>query len=160
MRPSASAVAARTAASGSERRLESGSTSPLSPSAPSFSTAERRDLALDDLSCFRVHHCISPGNERARSVPRERLRWRHFPLESEQWSLCLRTFRSCIRPQTKANPRNMQIYRRTFLKTAAVATAGLAVEPVSAAESTASARPKLGISTYSYWHFRQPKIPV
>lgn len=53
--------------------------------------------------------------------------------------------------------------RRTFLKTASATTAFAGINvPVHSAgtSSTSSAKPKLGISTYSYWHFRDPKTPV
>ncbi|HYT61983.1 MAG TPA: sugar phosphate isomerase/epimerase family protein [Haliangiales bacterium] len=56
----------------------------------------------------------------------------------------------------------MKLTRRTFFATAACAAAAAA----SGAESTPSAKPasdkriKLGISTYSYWHFRPPKISI
>ena len=56
----------------------------------------------------------------------------------------------------------MESRRRTFLKTAALGAMALTAK-TSAAEKTASiqqAKPKLGISTYSYWHFREPKVPV
>jgi len=43
--------------------------------------------------------------------------------------------------------------RRQFLNTAALAT--LATPTLAA-----PAKPKLGISSYSYWHFRAPKVPI
>lgn len=55
----------------------------------------------------------------------------------------------------------METNRRTFLKTAALASTGAAVGPVSTdAAEPPKTRPRLGISTYSYWHFRDPKTPV
>ena len=54
----------------------------------------------------------------------------------------------------------METNRRTFLKTAALAAGAGAIQPVQAADANAKARPRLGISTYSYWHFRNPKTPV
>jgi sugar phosphate isomerase/epimerase len=55
----------------------------------------------------------------------------------------------------------METRRRTFLKTAALGAMALTAK-TAAAEKTApvAAKPKLGISTYSYWHFREPKVPV
>ena len=57
--------------------------------------------------------------------------------------------------------------RRTFFSRLGLAAAGLAVTPhvVRTAEPEAqTARParkvKLGISTYSYWHFRPPKVSI
>ncbi len=56
----------------------------------------------------------------------------------------------------------MKLTRRTFFATAACAAAAAA----SGAETTPSAKPandkriKLGISTYSYWHFRPPKVSI
>ena len=53
--------------------------------------------------------------------------------------------------------------RRDFLKTGA-AVGSLASGPLAIhaadARATSKAKPKLGISTYSYWHFRDPKVPV
>lgn len=59
--------------------------------------------------------------------------------------------------------------RRNFLNVAAAAgltsVAGC-VSPSGRSKATAetsrkaTAAPKLGISTYSYWHFREPKVPV
>jgi L-ribulose-5-phosphate 3-epimerase len=48
--------------------------------------------------------------------------------------------------------------RRQFINTSAVA-AGVLATP---ARSAAPAKPKvkLGISSYSYWHFRAPKVPI
>lgn len=48
--------------------------------------------------------------------------------------------------------------RRTFLNTIAI---GAALTP-GAAMATTSPKPKvkLGISSYSYWHFRNPKVPI
>jgi len=58
----------------------------------------------------------------------------------------------------------MQLSRRNFL-TAAGLTAGslslgAAPEPASSKSSAASKRVKLGLSTYSYWHFRPPKVSI
>jgi L-ribulose-5-phosphate 3-epimerase len=52
--------------------------------------------------------------------------------------------------------------RRDFLKTAGLVAAapwagGLTTE---AASEMAVIKPKLGISTYSYWHFKDPKTPI
>jgi sugar phosphate isomerase/epimerase len=57
----------------------------------------------------------------------------------------------------------MKARRRAFLKTAvAGAVAAMATPKIRAADrdATTKAKPKLGISTYSYWHFREPKVPV
>ncbi len=57
----------------------------------------------------------------------------------------------------------MSITRRNFLTAATLAAAvpTLAVNPASAA-TRASAKPrlKLGISSYSYWHFRTERVPI
>lgn len=53
--------------------------------------------------------------------------------------------------------------RRTFFATTAAAGAGLAL-PATAKEAagpeSTRKRIKLGVCTYSYWHFRDPKAPV
>jgi L-ribulose-5-phosphate 3-epimerase len=56
----------------------------------------------------------------------------------------------------------MNTARRNFLKTGLLGGAALAVGSTTAAEQTkvSAASPKLGISTYSYWHFREPKVTV
>jgi L-ribulose-5-phosphate 3-epimerase len=55
----------------------------------------------------------------------------------------------------------MQTQRRNFLKSAVLAAGALALPPLQSAESSkARPKPKLGISTYSYWHFRDPKTPI
>ena len=53
--------------------------------------------------------------------------------------------------------------RRTFFATTAVAGAGLALPATAKAPADAvpaRQRIKLGVCTYSYWHFRDPKVPV
>jgi L-ribulose-5-phosphate 3-epimerase len=52
--------------------------------------------------------------------------------------------------------------RRDFLKTAALAAGAplMAELPMHAAGETPAVKPKLGISTYSYWHFKDPKTPI
>ncbi|HSH15395.1 MAG TPA: TIM barrel protein [Verrucomicrobiae bacterium] len=54
--------------------------------------------------------------------------------------------------------------RRQFFAGAAVATGALAttLSPVAAQAAAVPGKPevKLGISTYSYWHFRDPKVPI
>jgi len=51
--------------------------------------------------------------------------------------------------------------RRQFLSTAGLATGALATRSTAAAEKSASKpRVKLAIATYSYWHFREPKISI
>jgi sugar phosphate isomerase/epimerase len=56
----------------------------------------------------------------------------------------------------------MKLPRRTFLATASCAAASLALgAPRAASAAPASTRRmKLGISTYSYWHFRPPKVSI
>jgi len=57
----------------------------------------------------------------------------------------------------------MNLTRRSFLATATCATAATALgqEPKpSPRPSPGKHRIKLGISTYSYWHFRDPKISI
>ncbi|MCX8156215.1 MAG: sugar phosphate isomerase/epimerase [Verrucomicrobiae bacterium] len=53
--------------------------------------------------------------------------------------------------------------RRNFLQHAALAAAAAAL-PTAAARAAAPTPPapkvKLGISSYSYWHFRTPKVPI
>ena len=55
----------------------------------------------------------------------------------------------------------MQLNRRKFLATAALAAAvpSLGAAPAAAA-APAKKRIKLGISTYSYWHFKTAKVPI
>jgi sugar phosphate isomerase/epimerase len=56
----------------------------------------------------------------------------------------------------------MEHNRRSFLTSTLLGAAGLAA-PTWAAETTpspANARIKLGISSYSYWHFRPSKVPI
>ncbi len=54
--------------------------------------------------------------------------------------------------------------RRNFFATSAAATGalatGLVVPPASAATPASKPRVKLGLSTYSYWHFRDPKVSI
>jgi sugar phosphate isomerase/epimerase len=51
--------------------------------------------------------------------------------------------------------------RRDFLGTAALAAAAIATGSARAANAAPStAKVKLGVSTYSYWHFRTAKVPV
>ena len=58
----------------------------------------------------------------------------------------------------------MQLSRRNFLTAAGLAAGslslGAAPEPASSKSSAASKRVKLGLSTYSYWHFRPPKVSI
>jgi len=58
----------------------------------------------------------------------------------------------------------MQLSRRNFLATAGLAAGSLSLgaspEPASSKSSAASKRVKLGLSTYSYWHFRPPKVSI
>ncbi len=52
--------------------------------------------------------------------------------------------------------------RRRFLATAAAASGAMAVTLTPSTAQAAAVKPKvkLGISTYSYWHFRDPKVPI
>jgi L-ribulose-5-phosphate 3-epimerase len=55
----------------------------------------------------------------------------------------------------------MSLSRRHFLASSLVTAAGLSVSPAAvAAEKTGSQRVKLGISSYSYWHFKPQKVPI
>jgi L-ribulose-5-phosphate 3-epimerase len=58
----------------------------------------------------------------------------------------------------------MKLNRRSFLGTAAASSAALLATPASlqsAARPARTSKPvKLGISSYSYWHFRTPKVPM
>ena len=55
----------------------------------------------------------------------------------------------------------MNTTRRSFLAAAALGSVGLALPAPAASPSVPSkARVKLGISTYSYWHFRTAKVPI
>ena len=49
--------------------------------------------------------------------------------------------------------------RRSFLKSAALVTAGLSVQPLSPAPVLAP-KIKLSVSSYSYWHFKGDKFPI
>ena len=50
--------------------------------------------------------------------------------------------------------------RRAFLATAALASAGATLRAAPAARPSPSKRVKLGISTYSYWHFKTDRVPI
>ena len=56
----------------------------------------------------------------------------------------------------------MNISRRNFLAAASLAAAvpTVAVSPVQAATKPAAKRIKLGISSYSYWHFKTERVPI
>lgn len=58
----------------------------------------------------------------------------------------------------------MKLPRRTFLATATLAVANASLRGADQGASTKPAiskkRPKLGLSSYSYWHFRPPKISI
>jgi L-ribulose-5-phosphate 3-epimerase len=55
----------------------------------------------------------------------------------------------------------MNLTRRNFLVTAGVAGLGLSTNSVNAAvKPSFKKRIKLGISTYSYWHFKTAKVPI
>jgi sugar phosphate isomerase/epimerase len=61
---------------------------------------------------------------------------------------------------------HMQLTRRDFLTTTAGAVASLALGAVATSHAHAAAKDaprkkiKLGISTYSYWHFKTAKVPI
>jgi len=57
---------------------------------------------------------------------------------------------------------SVKIPRRAFLASAAAAVASSAIVgvPSATAAETSRRRIKLGISTYSYWHFRDPKVSI
>lgn len=52
--------------------------------------------------------------------------------------------------------------RREFLSTAGLAAAcgSISTVPSQGAEKGAAAKPRLGLSSYSYWHFREPKVSI
>ena len=53
--------------------------------------------------------------------------------------------------------------RRAFLSCASTALAATTIDPRQASAQRASTPPgrvKLALSTYSYWHFRPPKVPI
>jgi len=60
----------------------------------------------------------------------------------------------------------MKLPRRSFLAATGLATAGVSVgvgaaaEPASSKAAAGKKGIKLGISTYSYWHFRPPKVSI
>src|SRR5262249_11165086 len=54
----------------------------------------------------------------------------------------------------------MKQTRRGFLATAALATAGTSLGAAPGARALSRKRIKLGISTYSYWHFKTDRVPV
>ena len=55
----------------------------------------------------------------------------------------------------------MKASRRDFIRTGAAAAAGAAADAGQAPQSpTAARRIRLGVSTYSYWHFRGERYPV
>jgi sugar phosphate isomerase/epimerase len=55
----------------------------------------------------------------------------------------------------------MNLTRRKFLAAASLAAAAPALSAAPAANSTpAKKRIKLGISTYSYWHFKTERVPI
>jgi L-ribulose-5-phosphate 3-epimerase len=53
----------------------------------------------------------------------------------------------------------MRYSRRSFLTTAALASAAINL-PARESEAKPKKRIKLGISTYSYWHFKTAKVPI
>src|SRR5437867_10716521 len=58
----------------------------------------------------------------------------------------------------------MNLSRRAFITTTALSATGLAlgaeVDTVPSKSPKTHSRVKLGISTYSYWHFRPPKVSI
>ena len=61
-----------------------------------------------------------------------------------------------ISPLTSPNSQT----RREFLSALALASAGAALSSSDALAAQPARRTKLGISTYSYWHFRTEKYPI
>ena len=57
---------------------------------------------------------------------------------------------------------NTKISRRSFLGASATAGAGLLVSPSAraATEPAGRKRIKLGVSSYSYWHFKTARVPI
>src|SRR5688572_17427677 len=53
-----------------------------------------------------------------------------------------------------------QISRRAFIGGAAIATAASAMGAVVESKRLSRGPVKLGVSTYSYWHFRTPRVPI
>src|SRR5713101_9207325 len=55
----------------------------------------------------------------------------------------------------------MKTTRREFLTASAMAAATLGSSGMAAAPSRSATAPvRLAIATYSYWHFRDPKVPI
>ena len=54
----------------------------------------------------------------------------------------------------------MNLTRREFLTAAAATAAAPALAAAPAAKPTTRKRIKLGISTYSYWHFKTERVPI
>jgi sugar phosphate isomerase/epimerase len=54
----------------------------------------------------------------------------------------------------------MRLNRRSFLASTAMTAGGLTLNAAPAAPSAARKRIKLGVSTYSYWHFKTERVPV
>jgi sugar phosphate isomerase/epimerase len=54
----------------------------------------------------------------------------------------------------------MHLTRRAFLASTAATAAGVGLGAAAAARPAAHKRIKLGISTYSYWHFKTDRVPV
>src|SRR3954471_8853324 len=54
----------------------------------------------------------------------------------------------------------MKTSRRHFLGAASLATAGLSLTTSHSADARKSSGVRLAIATYSYWHFRPPKISI
>lgn len=54
----------------------------------------------------------------------------------------------------------MKMTRRVFAAGIPASLAAAALQPSAAAESKSAQSPRLAISTYSYWHFREPKTSV
>jgi L-ribulose-5-phosphate 3-epimerase len=58
----------------------------------------------------------------------------------------------------------MLLNRRSFLGTATLGTTGLALSGTAADQpnqsATTKSRIRLGLSSYSFWHFRPPRVPI
>src|SRR5262245_51548943 len=58
-------------------------------------------------------------------------------------------------------PPASSLSRRQFVGASATAVAALGLSAPAAQAAAASApRVRLGLSTYSYWHFRDPNVPI
>jgi L-ribulose-5-phosphate 3-epimerase len=54
----------------------------------------------------------------------------------------------------------MNLTRRKFLASAAILSTAASLHPALPNQPTAKKRIKLGVSTYSYWHFKTERVPI